>query len=107
MSILPLTTDTLLRNHRAFFILFACYAGLISLTRCSKASIFFNWGLQYIVSNLLYFAGLTLLAITERAPHLLRYLLFVQPFVISFVIFIRSCKRKGTRFTVCLRTNNH
>ena len=77
-------------NHRAFFILFALFTPVDIVDSLLKGiPHFLELGPQYIVSNLLYFAGLTTAAITrnERYHQVFAIFFFVQTIVISFLIF--------------------
>ena len=77
-------------NHRAFFILFALFTSVDIVDSLLKGiPHFLELGPQYIVSNLLYFAGLTTAAITrnERYHQVFAIFFFVQTIVISFLIF--------------------
>jgi len=77
-------------NHRAFFILFALFTPVDIVDSLLKGiPHFLQLGPQYVVSNLLFFAGLTTAAITpnERYHQFCSIFFFAQTVVISFAIF--------------------
>ena len=78
------------KAHRAFFILFALFT-LVDIVDSLLKGIphFLQLGPQYVVSNLLFFVGLTTAAITpnERYHRFYAIFFFAQTVVISFAIF--------------------
>ena len=77
-------------NHRAFFILFALFTPVDIVDSLLKGvPHFLQLGPQYIVSTLLYFAGLTTAAMTrnERYHQFYAVFFFAQTVIISFAVF--------------------
>lgn len=77
-------------NHRAFFLLFATFTPVDVVDSLLKGiPHFLQLGPQYLVSALLYFAGLTTAAITrnERYHQVFAIFFLGQTIVISFTIF--------------------
>jgi hypothetical protein len=77
-------------NRRAFFILFALFAPVDIVDSLLKGvPHFLDLGPQYIVINLLYFAGLITAAITRNERYHQFYAVFflVQTIVNSFLLF--------------------
>lgn len=77
-------------NRRAFFIVFALFAPVDIVDSLLKGiPHFLDLGPQYIIINLLYFAGLLTAAITrnERYHRFYAVFFFVQTIVNSFLLF--------------------
>ena len=77
-------------NHRVFFIILALFAPLdVVDTLLKGVPHFLEQGPQYIVSTLIYIAGLTTAAITRNERYHQAYCIvfLVQTVVISFAIF--------------------
>ena len=77
-------------NHRVFFILFALFTPIDIVDSLLKGiAHFFELGPRYLVSNVLYFTGMTLAAITrnERYHQFFAIFFLAQTIVISFLIF--------------------
>jgi hypothetical protein len=91
MSILPLTTRRIITRTIAPSSSFSLCLRPVDFvdTLLKGIPYFLGLGPQYIVSNLLYFAGLTTAAITrnERYHQVFAIFFFVQTIVISFLIF--------------------
>jgi len=77
-------------NHRAFFVLFALFTPIDFVDSLLKGvAHFIALGPQYLISNTLYFVGLTTAAITcnERYHEIFAVFFLTQTVVISFLIF--------------------
>jgi hypothetical protein len=77
-------------NHRAFFILFSLFTPVDVVDSLLKGMAHFHdLGTQYIISSLLYFAGLLTAALTrnERYHEFFAIFFLIQTIVISFTIF--------------------
>jgi hypothetical protein len=77
-------------NHRAFFILFALFTPVDIVDSLLKGvPHFFQLGMVYLVSSVLYFAGMMTAAITRNERYHEFYAIFflAQTVVISFLIF--------------------
>jgi hypothetical protein len=77
-------------NHRTFFILFALFTPVdIVDTLLKGVPHFLELGPRYYISNLLYFAGMMIAAITRNERYHQFYAIFflAQTVVISFLIF--------------------
>jgi hypothetical protein len=77
-------------NHRAFFILFALFPPVDIVDSLLKGvPHFFQLGTVYMVSSVLYFAGMMTAAITRNERYHEFYAIFflAQTVVISFLIF--------------------
>jgi hypothetical protein len=77
-------------NHRAFFILFALFTPVDIVDSLLKGvPHFFQLGTVYMVSSVLYFAGMMTAAITRNERYHEFYAVFflAQTVVISFLIF--------------------
>ena len=77
-------------NHRAFFVLFALFTPIDVVDSLLKGvAHFIALGPQYLISNTLYFVGLTTAAITrnERYHEIFAVFFLTQTVVISFLIF--------------------
>jgi hypothetical protein len=77
-------------NHRAFFILFALFTPVDIVDSLLKGvPHFFQLGPAYLVSSVLYFAGMATAAITRNERYHQFYAVFflAQTVVISFLIF--------------------
>jgi len=77
-------------NHRAFFVLFALFTPIDFVDSLLKGvAHFIALGPQYLISNTLYFVGLTTAAITrnQRYHEIFAVFFLIQTVVISFLIF--------------------
>jgi len=77
-------------NHRAFFILFALFTPVdIADSLLKGVPHFFQLGTVYMISSVLYFAGMVTAAITRNERYHEFYAVFflAQTVVISFLIF--------------------
>jgi hypothetical protein len=77
-------------NHRAFFTLFALFTPVDIVDSLLKGvPHFLELGPQYLISSVIYFAGLVTAAITRNERYHQFYAIFflVQTIVISFAIF--------------------
>jgi hypothetical protein len=84
--------DAYYANHRAFFTLFALFTPVDIVDSLLKGvPHFLELGPQYLISSVIYFAGLVTAAITRNERYHQFYAIFflVQTLVISFAIFIR------------------
>jgi hypothetical protein len=83
---------SILLSHRAFFTLFALFTPVDIVDSLLKGvPHFLELGPQYLISSVIYFAGLVTAAITRNERYHQFYAIFflVQTIVISFAIFIR------------------
>src|SRR5262249_37174575 len=77
-------------NHRAFFAIFSMFTVVdIADTLLKGLPHFLELGAPYIISNVLYFAGMVTAAVTrnERYHKFYALFFFVQTVVISFILF--------------------
>ncbi|HET9368395.1 MAG TPA: hypothetical protein VFO22_10015 [Candidatus Udaeobacter sp.] len=77
-------------NHRAFFILFALFTPVDFVDSLLKGvPHFIELGTQYMISGIVYFAGMVTAAITPNERYHQFYAIFflIQTIVISFLIF--------------------
>ena len=77
-------------NHHAFFVLFALFTPIDFVDSLLKGvAHFIALGPQYLISNTLYFVGLTTAAITrnQRYHEIFAVFFLIQTVVISFLIF--------------------
>jgi hypothetical protein len=77
-------------NHRAFFVIFSLFTVVdIVDTLLKGVAHFFELGTPYIISSVLYFAGMLTAAITQNERYHEFYCVFflVQTIVISLILF--------------------
>jgi hypothetical protein len=77
-------------NHRAFFTIFSMFTVVdIADSLLKGIQHFLDLGTAYIISSVLYFAGMVTAAITRNERYHEFYAVFflVQTFVISFILF--------------------
>jgi len=77
-------------NHRAFFTIFSMFAVVdIADTLLKGIPHFFELGAPYIISSVLYFAGMVTAAVTRNERYHKFYAIFflVQTVLISFIFF--------------------
>jgi hypothetical protein len=77
-------------NHRAFFAIFSMFTAVdIADTLLKGIPHFLELGAPYIISSVLYFAGMVTAAITRNERYHQFYAVFflVQTIVISFILF--------------------